>query len=98
MKKSKIVIMLFITICGMLSLYWNVQSTDNAFSIDNPTAGIMRYRYEESWKWNPNPMQYILSLGVLFFIFLFIIYGLISEWGNQDSLLKNREEKHGRDN
>jgi len=99
MKKSKIAIMLLITICGMLSLYWNVQSTDHAFSIDDPTAGIMRYRYEESWKWNPNPMQYNLSLAVLFFVFLLFISGLLFEWGNQDSSFKkSKEVKDGNKN
>ncbi len=68
MKDSTVAIIFICVLLNFLLLYGNWCSTDNGFLIDDPTAGSIHYRYEESWKWNPNPMTWLGSILGLFII------------------------------
>jgi len=79
MKDREVVIILFLIFLNFLLLIGNWQSTDNGFFIRDSTAGSMRYNYEESWDWNPNPMSWLGSILGMVAINFAIVFYLISK-------------------
>ena len=81
MKNKVLMVIFFLTVLNCIVLvYGNIRSTDDGFLIDDPTAGIMRYRYEESWKWNPNPMLWLTSILLMIMINLAILLSIVVAW------------------